>query len=128
MRNIIETRVLSAGWMFIQYASKYLVSYYVTVLALVDQALLVLFFLWEHDHYLVDDREIHELSFLFSNSLYDIRIRSESLMASCESFLHPNSGRLTWIRRIETLMHAFRCEHTVLCFAMSHALYDRLPR
>ena len=86
----------------------FLVSYFVTVLALVDQMLLIVFMLWEHDGYMADDRQIHELSFLYANSLYDIRRRAESLLSTCESFLITGDrSRISWINKLEQYHAAF---------------------
>ena len=88
-----------------------LVSYYVTVLALVDQLVAVVFFLWENDGYLADDRQVFELSFLYARSLYDIRTRSTALMSSFQTFLTGDQKRIEWISSLERFRAAFdSCE------------------
>ena len=87
--------------------SSFLVTYYVTLLAIIDQLLIGVFFLWEHDGYMKDDNDVHELSFLFANSLYDIRMRSESLMDSCAHFLKSDRRRINWIIKLEKMKAAF---------------------
>ena len=41
---------------------------------------------WKNDHYLTNDRQMHELAFLYCSSLYDIRARSPALVSTCRAF------------------------------------------
>ena len=105
----INIELISAGVrLFVSKASGFLVSYFVTVLALVDQMLAFVFMLWDNDGYMMDDRQVHELSFLYAKSLYDIRMRSDSLLSTCESFLVTGDrSRINWIKRLERYRAAF---------------------
>ena len=51
--------VMTGVRMFGRFLVGYMVSYFVTVLALVDQLLINVFMLWEHDGYMADDRVVH---------------------------------------------------------------------
>jgi hypothetical protein len=42
-----------------------------------------------------DDKEVHELSFLFANSLYDIRMRSGEQTMPSRSHQHRNAHHLS---------------------------------
>lgn len=73
----------------------------------------MLFFLWEHDHYMKDDRQVHELSYLYSDSLFKIRERSDSLMSTCRSFLKTDRSRIDWVTRLDGYRAAFEiCDAT----------------
>ena len=90
----------------------------------------MLFYLWEKDGYMRDvrcplhglslylpqhahnqsycqDRDVHDLAFLYAKSLYDIRQRSESLLSTCSSFMTATSSRIDWILRLEQYRTAF---------------------
>lgn len=83
-----------------------LVTFFVTKLALVDQALDRAFFLWEHDGYLQDDREMHDLAYLYCSSLYEIRCRSPALLSSCGTLISA-SKRIEWVHRLDKYATAF---------------------
>jgi hypothetical protein len=54
-----------------------------------------------------NDRQVHELSYLYANSLYEIRARSESLMSSCRMFLKTDRNRIDWVAKLEQYHDAF---------------------
>ena len=78
----------------------------------VDQLLINVFMLWEHDGYMADDRDVHDLSFLYAKSLYDIRNRSESMLSASKTFLATDRSRIDWILRLERLKTAFNMYDT----------------
>lgn len=58
--------------------------------------------------YMKDDRQVHELSYIFAASLFDIRSRSESLRSTCEEFLHnPGRTRLEMVNKLTQYKQAF---------------------
>ena len=105
--DIRVNTVMTGVKIFVNFLVGYLVSYFVTVLALVDQLLINVFMLWEHDSYMADDRDVHGLSFLYAKSLYDVRNRSESMMSATKSFLSTDRSRIDWIRKLEQYKAVF---------------------
>ena len=67
----------------------------------------MLFFLWQHDHYMKDDRQVHEMSYLYTTSLFEIRARSESLMSTCRTFLKSDRARIDWANQLDGYRVAF---------------------
>eukprot|EP01043_Picozoa_sp_COSAG02_P009712 COSAG02_NODE_332_length_24474_cov_23.190949_22_plen_131_part_00 len=58
--------------------------------------------------YMKDDRQVHELSYIFAASLFDIRSRSEALRSTCEEFLHnPGRTRLEMVNKLTQYKQAF---------------------
>ena len=84
----------------------FLVSYFVTFTAMVDVAVQSLNFLWSEDGYMQNDRRIVEMSFLFSDSLYNVRRRSPDVVSSFENFLET-PPRMLWLDKIEKFAVAF---------------------
>ena len=105
--DIDVNTVMTGVQFFVRYSVGYFLSYFVTVLALVDQLLINVFMLWEHDGYMADDRDVHDLSFLYAKSLYDIRNRSESMLSATKQFLATDRSRIDWIRQLEGYKAAF---------------------
>lgn len=67
----------------------------------------LLFFLWQHDHYMNDDRQVHELSYLYTSSLFEIRARSQALMSTCRTFLKSDRVRIDWANQLDEYRAAF---------------------
>ena len=57
-----------------------------------------------------DDKEVHELSFLFANSLYDIRMRSGEQTMPSRSHQHRNAHHATILTELPPALHARRTD------------------
>jgi hypothetical protein len=86
--------VMTGVRMFGRFLVGYMVSYFVTVLALVDQLLINVFMLWEHDGYMADDRVVHHSLSLSVSVCLSVSL-SLSLSLSVSLFLSawPSGAR-----------------------------------